>query len=297
MHIKPNPYIRYVSSRPQKYDLPAEAIHVSETDHQYRLIFAWGGEHSSYHSAKMGTSRREAMMYLVPPNSFCAIHVAGEPMQVVEISFRSHTDLCHAQCPQHKPKRKTSLEARDVGDITKARPRRSSPTTTELSVAPALAQWLDGLLCLMDYDEVDMQYFDNRLLELFLLLRRAYDPSEEHAFLRFYHCRLEGFRERIGSAYHPLMELSDLYKIGEDMKLNELAFKRSFAEEFGLSPREWLIEQRARCIYRELLTTDRPLKELSLSFGFCSVSHFGSFCKQVLGDTPLRLRRGEHREA
>lgn len=109
--------------------------------------------------------------------------------------------------------------------------------------------------------------------------------------MRFYHCRIEGFREKIMEIMDTKTSVSDLYAVGTRMGLNELAFKRTFAEEFSQSPREWLSEQRARMIYKELILTDKPFKELSDDYGFCSVSHFGAFCKQNLGETPLHIRK------
>ncbi len=77
--------------------------------------------------------------------------------------------------------------------------------------------------------------------------------------------------------------------------MNELAFKRSFVEEFGMPPRDWITLQRARYVYSDLINTSSSIGEIGEQYGFCSMSYFSLFCKANLGGTPMQIRKSKGR--
>lgn len=289
------PSSQYIISLPRLHDVKPQRLSLHDDDFHYRLLIVSEGGHALFRNKEMGASLSEATIYLIPPGEYCSIHAQGESIKVLEISFRAHANLCNGLCPNIGPTSKISgsKSRLDVASLraSKTRPRRSSPVTTRLPLSQGLRQWAKSIEYLLQYPEIPLGFFDNKLEEFFLLIKFDYIKEHGDEFLRYYHCRIQGFREHISNAYNSALDVAKLYRIGEEMGLSEVAFKRSFVEEFGLSPREWLTEQRAKRIYRELVMTNRPFKELSQEFAFCSVSHFGAFCKHALGDTPLHIRK------
>lgn len=288
MRIDPN--TRYLLSLPSIYTLGSGEQLLLEAEPNFRLLLIADIGYELHSPRGICSVQGKAGLYLVPTGEMCHLYSTNEALEVLILSFKAHPRLCNAECLQRSLVK--NLHKTSKYNSIKSRPRRSKPSISYLPMSYALQIWLDSVLCLRTMLEADLQHFDLKLEELFALLRLAYDREEIEGFLKFYHCRIDGFRERIVSAYRTDMEVSDLYRLGEQMGLKEMSFKRSFYDEFAMPPREWLVEQRAKAIYRELVMSNRPLKELSYAFGFCSVSHFGLFCRQTLGDTPMHIRKG-----
>lgn len=284
----------YIIDLPESRTIEAGETSLYETEAYYRLVLVPAGGHYCYRQRGASLYEAGALMYLVPPGRFCSIKAVHQPLHVVAFHFRAHNALCRGECPRRsRGNREIALEV--VGEEPKGykgRPRRRNIEVTSLPMPSAIEVWRESCAILRRFEATPLWLYDHKLEEFFLLLKMCYSPTEGAEFLRYYHCRIEGFRQKIFQSYHEGMDVAELYALGEAMGLNELAFKRSFVEEFGLPPREWLVEQRAKAIYRALVEGDKPLKELSQDFGFCSVSHFGAFCRQTLGDTPLHIRKG-----
>lgn len=286
----------YIPNRPSEDIIPAGHSHIYEAGIHYRLLLVSGAEHTLYSLKEEEIQAHGAYVYLIPPGQLCRIKSLEQNLSIVTLDFKAHSHLCNADCPNRIKeialKRKETKAIEQEEGQSQSRPRRRNIRITQLPMTQALSFWRASCQYLLNFEEVELKHFDNKIEEFFLLLRLAYSREEREEFLRYYHCRIAGFRELIISSYHSRMDVSDLYALGSDLALNEIAFKRSFRDEFGSSPREWLVEQRAKAIYRELVESDKPLKALSQEFGFCSLSHFGSFCRQILGDTPLHIRKG-----
>lgn len=281
---------RYMMSRPTEERLAAGALKSYDKAAYYRLLFVRGAHHLHIGHRDVDSYSAEPMIYLVPHDEPICLQAGACELELVELSFVAQTSLCGALCPQQRSRARS--RTRETGEgSTQYRPRRvGGYSVGRLALNTELNLWLEGLRTLMSYPDTAYRYYDNRLEELFFLVGQTGGPEGEE-FLLHYHCRISGFRERITQSYRYDMEVSELCALASAFQMNETAFKRTFYEEFGLSPREWLMERRAREIYHALITTDKNLKELSIDYGFCSVSYFGAFCRQMLGDTPRRLRQ------
>lgn len=290
--MKLNLNARYTLARPERHTLSAGETCQQNNDLHYRLLFVSGGGHILLN--KDITEQREdnTVVYLIPSGMPISIAACQNEIELVVLHFRASTALCGGYCPERKELYESSNTQSSTERPSHYRPRRlhgSQPG--KLTLSKGLELWLQGLKVLMNNPNCEYRYYDHRIEELFYLIRSEYPRTDTDTFLAQYHCRITGFREFVMTHYRANMDVSDLYSLGESQGLSEASFKRSFLEEFGASPREWLIERRAKLIYQDLITTDSNFKELSSKYGFCNVSYFGAFCRQTLGDTPLRIRK------
>ncbi len=87
--------------------------------------------------------------------------------------------------------------------------------------------------------------------------------------------------------------------IGEEITLDKMAkiarmsvcyFAWMFKQAVGISPYQFVLEQRLDYGKYLLIETDLPLVEIALRCGCCNQSHFTTVFKQFLGVTPKRYR-------
>ena len=67
-----------------------------------------------------------------------------------------------------------------------------------------------------------------------------------------------------------------------------------FDEEFGISPLKWMLQQRARHVYKDLVDSTLSLTEISARYYFSSPGYLSAFCRRMFGISPLKIRRGQH---
>lgn len=89
--------------------------------------------------------------------------------------------------------------------------------------------------------------------------------------------------------------------LGDEIKLADLAqlidisqfhFGRQFKQSLGLSPYQYLLQQRVERAKQFLKKADRSIVEIALDCGFNSHSHFGRKFRQLTGVTPKAYRAG-----
>jgi len=84
----------------------------------------------------------------------------------------------------------------------------------------------------------------------------------------------------------------ELMLIAEEVGLSYYHFSRAFKQSMGLSPNNYLAQQRIERAKKLLAETERPIVEIALQMGFCSQSHFTKAFRQWAGMTPKSFRRG-----
>ncbi|PSN19658.1 AraC family transcriptional regulator [filamentous cyanobacterium CCP5] len=89
--------------------------------------------------------------------------------------------------------------------------------------------------------------------------------------------------------------------LAEDIKLADLAellgmspfhFGRMFKQSTGISPHQYVIQQRIEQAKRLLKNSDQAIIDIALECGFNSHSHLSKQFRQVTGVTPREFRRG-----
>jgi AraC family transcriptional regulator len=104
-----------------------------------------------------------------------------------------------------------------------------------------------------------------------------------------------------GLPQHQLLQILDYIDahLGREITLAELAglvdisqfhFGRLFKRSLGLSPYQYLLQQRVERAKTLLQHTDKPIVVIALECGFNSHSHFGRKFRQLTGITPKSYR-------
>lgn len=88
--------------------------------------------------------------------------------------------------------------------------------------------------------------------------------------------------------FHEAVNLTDLAK-RTGMSVRQ--FNRRFREVFGTNPRTFLIKTRIQAACETLRSSDKPLAEIALDFGFCDQSAFTQHFRKHMGITPATYRK------
>jgi len=89
--------------------------------------------------------------------------------------------------------------------------------------------------------------------------------------------------ERLGET----IEVSDLAR---ECALSRSHFSRAFKSSTGLSPQEWIRQQRIDRAKQLIRNTDRSLTQISLECGFCDQAHFCHIFTRSEGINPFAWR-------
>ncbi|MFA5955915.1 helix-turn-helix domain-containing protein [Hyphomicrobium sp.] len=75
--------------------------------------------------------------------------------------------------------------------------------------------------------------------------------------------------------------------------MSRMYFASQFKAATGMRPHDYVLNKRIERAQTLLLTTSEPLVEIALSVGFQTQAHFTTIFKKIVGNTPLRWRRGQ----
>lgn len=76
----------------------------------------------------------------------------------------------------------------------------------------------------------------------------------------------------------------------EDVGLNPASVSRGFAKAYGVTPKRFRLEVRARCAARRLSRLQGSLAELAAELGFADQAHMSRAVAAMTGQTPARLK-------
>jgi len=142
------------------------------------------------------------------------------------------------------------------------------------------------------YDEATRQfYFDLKVRELlFQLLENAFkrNPSGQN-FTPFETARIHEARTILES-YIDKKPPSIRY-LSRKVALNEFKLKNGFKKYFNAGIFEWLMEQKMKHAKHLVLTTNKPIKEISALVGYPRTTNFITAFRRRFGMTPGSLRR------
>ncbi|NET73335.1 MAG: helix-turn-helix transcriptional regulator, partial [Sphaerospermopsis sp. SIO1G2] len=79
------------------------------------------------------------------------------------------------------------------------------------------------------------------------------------------------------------IKLADLAKI---VGISQFYFGRLFKQSLGLSPYQYLLQQRVERAKKLLKTTEQPIIDIAFDCGFNSHSHLSTQFRQLTGMTP-----------
>lgn len=79
-------------------------------------------------------------------------------------------------------------------------------------------------------------------------------------------------------------------ELAQACEYNKRTFSRLFKCYFGTTPYKWMLERKTKLIVHYLQKTTFDIKKLAEMFGFNTGSHFSSFCRNHIGNSPLEIR-------
>lgn len=124
-----------------------------------------------------------------------------------------------------------------------------------------------------------------------LLLTILDDPENDE--LKTYVLHLlsphhESFRQVMETNCLYNLSLQDYAKL---LNLSLSSFKRHFISVYKITPGQWLQEQKLNHAYHLLVSTDKPITEISFESGFENSTHFSHLFKKRFGLSPLKYRK------
>lgn len=75
--------------------------------------------------------------------------------------------------------------------------------------------------------------------------------------------------------------------------MERVYFQKVFKRTFGLSPYQWMLEQKSKELLDVLERSHLPLKHIAVDFGFGSISKMNEFVKKRFGMTAKELRNSD----
>jgi AraC-like DNA-binding protein len=156
-----------------------------------------------------------------------------------------------------------------------------------LKIHPRLLQRLesvrdsfaDGIRC--------KKFFELEIEAFFILIRCYYDKRDLYTLMRFIMTGNMIFTEYVRLRWKEYFTVGDL---AASMNMSTKHFSRQFVQYFGEKPSIWMANNRARLVFDELTTTNKPLKQIASDNGFGSLSQFSVFTKRELGKNPTEIR-------
>ncbi len=157
----------------------------------------------------------------------------------------------------------------------------------KLDARAVMRHLVDGIAAYIQDETHDKDLWQLKHKELIWVFTRYYSAEELRSF--FYPMTDEQvpFKSLVITHYRKANcteDLADLCGYG----LHN--FRKIFKKEFGISPYKWLMIKRAENVKCKLAQLYIPFVDIIDEFNFSSSSHFTTFCKQYIGDTPTNLR-------
>ncbi len=102
--------------------------------------------------------------------------------------------------------------------------------------------------------------------------------------------RLCFVKDYLDCNYSRNLRLSDLSAVG---LLSENHLLRNFKQLFGLTPFQYISKKRIQEAKRQVLETNKSIKDIALDVGYSSFGNFSSYFKSIVGLAPVDLRKGD----
>lgn len=138
------------------------------------------------------------------------------------------------------------------------------------------------------WDELMVNFL---MMELFVLLSRGMREEWEQTMKsRSSKMKelLQAAREYIDKNYNKNITLAD---VSSYIFFSESYFAHSFKQEFGISPKSYLLHVRIKAAKEMLEITDMKIGDIALSVGFSGQQRFNDIFKKSEGITPMKYRK------
>jgi AraC-like DNA-binding protein len=213
---------------------------------------------------------------------------AGQTLKVTAIDsdalililrFSSHMPLCDCYIMEQLYNEfRNTREGAEV-DVKHLCPCQITPILWEC-LKTMLLTTNDGLCC--------RSFFQVKVKEVFFLLR-AYIPKRE--LYGVFHPVLTvdiTFSDRVKNSW---MKYPTVDALARSMNLPHTTFHRRFVAVFGKSPRDWLMEERKKEVYKDIVSNELSVQEVAKKWNFSSRNNLTSWCQKIFGQSPSAMRK------
>ena len=157
-----------------------------------------------------------------------------------------------------------------------------------LPIRPKMSKFLDSIKDYLD-DGITCPFMHkNKQWELSIIFRAYYSPEE---LMRFFFPSVRMTNEFKQFVMDNYLQMKGVKEFVDLSGMSLVTFNRKFKVHFGVSPYQWLLKQKSKHIYYNLVYTDKSLVAIAKEFHFADASHFNRFCKSILGLSPSQIRK------
>jgi AraC-like DNA-binding protein len=210
-------------------------------------------------------------MMLFPPGTSLSCRPTHHPASVVILRIKNRIVLCDRYALDNLH-------------------RSGSPVPryhTHLEATPTIKKFMEQLSENVTGPMNCPKFMELKILELFYYLKAFYRPEELSQFVQPLLSPNAQFMYFIWNNYRKVRNVTQFARVAN---CSLSAFKVKFKDATGLSPSQWLSEQKARNVYHEISCGEKSLKEISEEYHFSSVSHLGTFCRKNFGLSPGSIK-------
>lgn len=209
-----------------------------------------------------------------------------------DFSYEALSDCVIVVFRIHKPmKLCNTFPVERLNNIKNIDPRNQYKPHTEhlslLQMNPRVWYLIYGVRDSLSDGQRCVQFFELKIQEFFLTLRIYYTKEEIHDFLYLVLSGDTAFSEYIRLNWNKHRTVQELAK---SMNMATKAFTLKFKDIFKTSPYKWMLLGRAQHIQNEILTSNKPFKQIAMENDFVAFSQFSRFCKKHLGQNPSEIR-------
>jgi AraC-like DNA-binding protein len=130
-------------------------------------------------------------------------------------------------------------------------------------------------------------YLLAKYTELLFILRRNYSKRD---LVQLFRPMLGKDMEFRGFVYNNVDRCNSVKEMADLYNKNERSFRYKFQQEMGISPGQFILDNKKMRVLHYLLHTTKPFKQISDELWFKDQSHFTNFCLLHFQKTPSQIR-------
>lgn len=157
-----------------------------------------------------------------------------------------------------------------------------------LDINNPLSEYLDGIQTHLANGIDCSDFFALKIKELTCLLMIYYPKNE---LLGFFYPLLNNDMEFTNFILSNHANTKTIKELADLSAYSMSGFVKRFKKVFGVSPHQWVKEQKVKNIFQDIVNSEKLFKEICYEHEFSSPSHFNDFCKANFGETPGELRK------
>ena len=150
----------------------------------------------------------------------------------------------------------------------------------------------NGLLSIIPYfdQQKDANIVRLKLEEMFLYILNS--DTNFISFLQYAYEEYDSFKTKVALEYEKFDTIKELARA---FKMSELNFRNRFKEEFGTTPKKWVLSQRLHRAKLLLEESEFNVSEVCREVGFDNISWFVQSYKKEFGHTPKKQKLTKNR--